>query len=76
MELTSQESRILLALKAIKPHRNLSIRRAAKVYNVPFITLRDRRDGIPARHDTMPNSRKLTELEEKTLIQYILNLDV
>jgi hypothetical protein len=75
MESTSQESRILLALKAIKPHGNLSIRRAATVYNVPYATLRDRRDGIPARQDIMPKSQKLTELEEQTLIQHILDLD-
>src|ERR1700742_4221350 len=75
MESSSQENRILLALKAIKPQGNLSIRRAAKAYNVPYATLRDRRDGKPARQDTMPNSRKLTELEEETLVQHILDLN-
>ena len=75
MESSSQESRILLALQAIKPRGNLSIRGAAKVYNVPYATLRDRRDGKPAREDIIPNSRKLTELEEETLVQHILDLD-
>ena len=75
MESSSQESRILLALKEIKPRGNLSIRRAAKIYNVPYGTLRDRNNGKPAREDIMPNSRKLTELEEETLVQYILKLD-
>ena len=75
MELTSQESRILLALKAIRPYGNLSIYAAAKVYIVPYTTLYHRSHGKPARRDTMPNSRKLTELEEKTLVQHILDLD-
>src|SRR6201989_2954275 len=75
MESSSQESRILLALQAIKPRRNLTIRRAAKVYNVPYTTLRNRRQGKSAREDMIPNSRKLTELEEKTLVQHILDLD-
>ena len=68
MESSSQESRILLALKEIKPRGNLSTRRATKIYNVPYGTLRDRHNGKPAREDIMPNSRKLTELEEETLI--------
>src|ERR1700750_1829049 len=75
MESSSQESRILLALQAIKPRRNLTIRRAAKVYNVPYTTLRNRRQGKPTREDMIPNSRKLTELEEETLVQYILDLN-
>jgi hypothetical protein len=75
MESSSQESRILLALQAIKPRGNLTIRRAAKVYNVPYTTLRNRRQGKPAREDMIPNSRKLTELEEETLVQHILDLD-
>jgi hypothetical protein len=75
MQSSSQESRILLALQAIKPQGNLSIRRAAKVFNVPYATLRDRRDGKPARQDIMPKSQRLTELEEETLVRHILDLD-
>ena len=32
-------------------------------------------DGKRARQDTRPKSTRLTELEEKTLIRYILDLD-
>ena len=32
-------------------------------------------DGKRARQDTRPKSARLTELEEKTLIRYILDLD-
>ena len=31
--------------------------------------------GITARRDIMPNSRKLTNLEESTIVEYILDLD-
>ena len=75
MESSSQESRILLALDVIRPYGNLSIYTAAKVYFVPYTTLYKRSHGRPARHDMMPNSRKLTELEENTLVQHILDLD-
>ena len=38
-------------------------------------TLRNRRAGKPARRDCQPNSRKLTQLEEKVIVSYILDLD-
>lgn len=58
----------------MKTNKRLTIRAAAKVYNVPRTTLARRRDGRPARRDTLPNSRKLTELEEDAIVQYILEL--
>ena len=38
------------------------------------MTLSARRDGRPARRDIPANSRKLTDLEEKTIVQYIIEL--
>jgi len=38
------------------------------------MTLSARRDGRPTRRDIPANSRKLTDLEEKTIIQYIIKL--
>ncbi|KID97300.1 transposase, partial [Metarhizium majus ARSEF 297] len=38
-------------------------------------TLRDRMSDIIARRDIMPNLRKLTNLEEYTIVEYILDLD-
>ena len=64
MENPSKEARILLALQAIKNNYKLSIAAAGRHYNVPPSTLRDRRNGKPARRDTLANSRKLTDLEE------------
>jgi len=62
------EARVNLALEAIQTNENLSIRDAAKIYDVSNRTIRRRRDGHPTRRDSIPNSRKLTELEEETII--------
>jgi hypothetical protein len=48
--------------------KELSIRAAAKIYDVEKTTLHSRRNGRPARRDMPANSRKLTELEEKIII--------
>jgi uncharacterized protein YbdZ (MbtH family) len=63
----SNESRVILALEALEKNDTLSLRAAAKIYNVSLTTLKARRD-IPA------NSRKLTDLEEETIVQYIIEL--
>ena len=75
MESSSQESRVILALQALKNDPYLTTRRAAKVYNVPYTTLIDRCSGRQSRHDIQPKSRKLTDLEESVIVQYILDLD-
>ena len=74
MSSDSYEARVILALKAIKNDTNLSIRAAAKIYNVTASTIRNRRDGRPARCDTTANSKKLTESEENAIIQYVTEL--
>ena len=74
MDLPPAEARIILALEAMKNNQKLSIRAAAKAYNVPLMTLYDRRAGRRARRDTSPNSRKLTKLEEEAIVRYILEL--
>ena len=71
---TSKEARIILALEAIRNDGKLSLRTVAKLYNVPESTLRSRRAGIPARRDTTPNSRRLTNSEEKAIVQYVIEL--
>jgi hypothetical protein len=69
------EADIILALEAYQADSKLSLRRAAKIYNVPFRTLHYRSEGRQARDDCIPNSRKLDDLEEEVIIQYILDLD-
>ncbi|KFZ23176.1 hypothetical protein V502_02347 [Pseudogymnoascus sp. VKM F-4520 (FW-2644)] len=68
------EARLVLALEAINNNRKLSLRAVAKIYNVSRTTLTQRRNGRTARRDTIPNLRKLTELEEEAIVQYITEL--
>ena len=75
MAQSSKEGQIFLAIQAIQRDPKLSTRAAAKIYNVPRTTIGDRLSGISSRRDTPANSRKLTNSEEKAIIQYILDLD-
>ena len=75
MDSHCNESRIILALEALKKDPKLTERRVAKIYNVSRTSLHRRRDGIAARRDSTINSKKLTDLEELAIVQYILNLD-
>jgi len=68
------ESRITLALDALKKTPKLSLRDTAQIYHILPSTLSDRRASRPTRRDIPANSRKLTDLEEQTIIQYIVKL--
>ena len=68
------EAKLVIALEACKNDSKLSLRAASKIYTVPYTTLHRRHSGTPSRCDTPANSRKLTDLEEKTIVQYILEL--
>jgi len=70
------EAKLVIALEACKNDSKLSLRAAFKIYTVPYTTLYRRHSGTPLRCDTLANSRKLTDLEEKTIVQYILELCV
>ena len=70
----SNESRLILAIEAIQKDANLSIRAAAKIYNVLEATLCCWRAGRLARRDIPANLRKLTDLEEKAIVQYVIEL--
>jgi hypothetical protein len=73
--MASKEADIQLAILSINSQQVQGNRPAAAIYNVPETTLRRRRAGKPARRDCLPNSRKLTQLEEEVIVNYILNLD-
>ena len=74
MPATSKETRVFLALEALQNDEKLSLRAAAKLYNVPASTLSNRRAGKPARRDTTPKSKKLTQSEEEAIVRYIIEL--
>ncbi|OBS16237.1 hypothetical protein FPOA_13041 [Fusarium poae] len=75
MPQSSNEARILLALQALQNNPKLSLRRASTIYQVSFETLRRRHNGIQSRRDCIPKSRKLSDLEEQIIVQFILDLD-
>jgi hypothetical protein len=52
----------------------LSGRAAGKIYICSHEKLSRRRRGIQPRRVILANSRKLTDLEESVLVQYILDL--
>jgi hypothetical protein len=55
-----QEGRLLLAIQAIKNQEISSLRDAARRFNVPRTTLRDRVNGHQFRSKKRANSYKLT----------------
>ena len=65
---------MILALEALEKDENLSLRAAAKIYDVSRTTLAQRRVGRLPRRDLLANSRRLTDSEEKAIVQYILEL--
>jgi hypothetical protein len=74
-KLANQEGKILLALSDLQEGRIQSIRAAAKLYDIPRSTLQDRADGRLSRVDKPPNGRKLTQLEEDSLVEWIFSMD-
>jgi len=76
MPSTSKEARVILALEAIENNLKLGIRAAAKLYDVLALTLCRRRSSQPIRRDIPANSRNLTDLEEQTIVQYVIKLSI
>ncbi|KAF2181336.1 hypothetical protein K469DRAFT_792424, partial [Zopfia rhizophila CBS 207.26] len=75
LESISREARIQLAIQALNLDQIHGLRNAARIYNVPKLSLKTRRDGTTSRRDTLPNKMKLTVSEEKAIKEYILKLD-
>ena len=75
MALTSNENRLIFAFQALNRGPKISLRAAAKINDVPQTTLQCRHNNIPSRCNSTPNLQKLSDLEESTIIQYILDLD-
>ncbi|RKK57106.1 hypothetical protein BFJ69_g17585 [Fusarium oxysporum] len=69
------EGKILLALQALQNDPKLKLRRAAEIYKVGRMILWRRQKGIQSRSDWVPTSRKLSDLEEQIIVQFILDLD-
>jgi transcriptional regulator with XRE-family HTH domain len=75
MLVQTQEARIILAIEAIRTSKKLSRRKAAKIYEVPESTLRDRINGRTTVPERRPAAQNLTELEEGVIVNHILDRD-
>ena len=75
MSAQTNEARVILAIEAIQSSKKLSRRAAARFYNVPESTIRDRMNGVTHIAERRPAVQLLTEIEEEVIVQYILDLD-
>jgi transposase len=73
--MTSKEGRMVMAIEAYNKREGLSIRAAAKIFDVSYATMTRRLRGCKARGENPPKTKKLTESEEKVLLKFILDLD-
>ena len=71
----NNEARVVLAIDAIQKSDALSRRAAAKLYNVPETTLRDRMSGAAPIANRRPSAQVLTALEDAAGVQQILDLE-
>ena len=69
------ESRITLACNAIRSSPQISIRRVAKIYDVPRSTLSHRMAGWTPQTDTQFGPKTLKAAEEEAIVEYILERD-
>ena len=67
--MAQKEGRMVLALQAYRRGQFSSLRAAARSYNVPHKTLSRRHHGTLPQADSISPNLKLTQTEERTLIQ-------
>jgi len=61
------ESRIALAIEALKSDQIRSLRKAAAIFDIPLTILHDRRAGRITYQESQVRHRKLSPTEETTL---------
>ncbi|RFU33227.1 hypothetical protein B7463_g3102, partial [Scytalidium lignicola] len=69
-----QEGRIILAINAFKNKKIKSIRVAARSFDIPLSTLHKRLQGRPEAFTTYTKAFKLTQIEEESLVQWIISM--
>ena len=63
-----------MAFEAFKKDPKLTIRAASRIYEVLCTTLMERRVGKQLRSDIPINSKKFINLEEKVVLDHIIEL--
>lgn len=76
LNLKENEFDIRRAIKYLKNNKKKSIRSAAILFDVPRTTLQDRLKGVESIVIIRENNHKLTNLEEISLRQWILSMDL
>ena len=71
----SIESRIVLAIEAIRTTPRLTVRHAAEQFDIPRSTLSDRIAGKASKADKVSGKPTLTLAEEEAIVGYELDLD-
>jgi hypothetical protein len=69
-----QEGRILVTISALKNGEIHSIRKAARIFQVPRSTLGTRYHGVQIKTKKRANGLKLSANEEESLVKWILDL--
>jgi hypothetical protein len=72
---TAREGRLSLAIYSIQKKRISTPTRAAALYTIPRTTLRRRLQGALPKAAANAQKRKLSPIEEQSLVQWILDLD-
>ncbi len=67
--MSQNEGRVALAIQAYKIGQFKHLFTACKAFNTLYSTASRRVKGVLERRVSLPNSRKLTDLEEQTLKQ-------
>ena len=74
MESNSNERKIIMALEAFKKNPKLTIRAARKIYEILHTTLMKQHAGKQSQNNIPINSKKLTNLEKKIILDCIIKL--
>ncbi|EDN95953.1 hypothetical protein SS1G_12159 [Sclerotinia sclerotiorum 1980 UF-70] len=72
---TLNERDIVMAMEAMAKDKNLSLRKAAKIYNITHTTLMRRMKGITPASEYRQKQHKITKIEEEVIIQHIIDMD-
>ena len=70
-----QEGRLILAIKSIESNLKNSVRKIARLYDVPRTTLQERLKKGHQHDNSYRTTHKLTKTEENVLVQWIISLD-
>jgi hypothetical protein len=73
MQKSYTEGDLYFAISDITSKRVKSVSRAVAIYKIPRTIVRNRRARTRPRSDCEPNSKRLINLEEEVIKQYILD---